>query len=93
MRIRAAPFVHSPRAHPGTARHDGGWAFHGQELLDSDRFPSVTKLLEALGLDRSFVSRFLRPGIIEVIARGEEPRGLSQEWADACAPCPTEARP
>ena len=59
-------------------------AFHWQELLDTGRYRSVTELAEALGLDRSYVSRILRltllaPDIVEAIVHGREPSGRSLE--------------
>ena len=59
-------------------------AFHRQELIDSGRYSSVTKLAEALDVDRFYVGRIMRltllaPDIVEAIVRGEEPSGLSLE--------------
>ena len=59
-------------------------SFHWQELLDSGRHASITELAEALGLDRSYVGRILRltllaPDIVDAIAGGKEPSGLSLE--------------
>ena len=59
-------------------------AFHWQELIDSGRYTSVTELAEALGVDRSYVSRIMRlallaPDIVEAIVEGREPSELSLE--------------
>ena len=59
-------------------------AFHWQELIDSGKYPSISDLAEALGLDRSYVSRIMRlallaPHIVEAIVEGREPTGLSLE--------------
>ena len=57
-------------------------AFHWQELVDSGKYASISDLAEALGLDRSYVSRIMRlallaPDIVEAIVQGREPSGLS----------------
>lgn len=59
-------------------------AFAWQEMLESEHYASVTALAEALGVDRSYVRRILSlaclaPDIVEAIARGDEPGGLSLE--------------
>ena len=59
-------------------------AFHWQELIDSGKYSSISDLGEALGLDRSYVSRIMRltllaPDIVEAIVEGREPSGLSLE--------------
>jgi len=57
-------------------------AFHWQELIDRGKYSSISDLAEALGLDRSYVSRIMRltllaPEIVEAIVDGPEPSGLS----------------
>ena len=59
-------------------------AFHWQELIDSEKYPSIIELADALGIDRSYVGRIMRltllaPVIVEAIAEGREPSGLSLE--------------
>ena len=59
-------------------------AFHWQELVDSGKYASISDLAEALGLDRSYVSRIMRltllaPDIVEAIVEGRESSGLSLE--------------
>ena len=59
-------------------------AFHWQELINDGRYASVTELAEGLDVDRSYVGRIMRlgllaPDIVEAIVRGEEPSGLSLE--------------
>ncbi len=59
-------------------------AFHWQELIDSGKDASISDLAEALGLDRSYVSRIMRltllaPDIVDAIVGGREPSGLSLE--------------
>ena len=66
-------------------------AFHWQELIDSERYSSVTELAEALGVDRSYVGRIMRlallaPDIVEAIVRGEEASGLSLEGLTKVVP-------
>ncbi len=59
-------------------------AFHWQELVDGEKYASMSGLAEALGLDRSYVSRIMRltllaPDIVEAIVDGREPSGMSLE--------------
>ncbi len=59
-------------------------AFWWQELVDSGKYSSISDLAEALGLDRSYVSRIMRltllaPDIVEAIVEGRESSGLSLE--------------
>ena len=59
-------------------------AFHWQGLVDIGKYASISDLAEALGLDRSYVSRIMRltllaPVIVEAIVDGREPSGLSLE--------------
>ena len=59
-------------------------AFHWQELIDGGKYSSISDLAEALGLDRSYVSRIMRltllaPDIVETIVDGQEPSGVSLE--------------
>ena len=59
-------------------------ALHCQALLDGGKYASIADLSEALGLDRSYVSRITRlallaPDIVEAIVQGREPSGLSLE--------------
>ena len=59
-------------------------ALHWQELIDGGKYASISDLAEALGLDRSYVSRIMRlallaPDIVEAIVDGLEPSGLSLE--------------
>ena len=59
-------------------------AFHWQGLIDNGKYSSISDLAEALGLDRSYVSRVMRltllaPEIVETIVDGREPSGLSLE--------------
>ena len=39
-------------------------AFHWQELIDSERYASVTELAAALGVDRSYVGRIMRLALL-----------------------------
>ena len=60
-------------------------AFRWQGLIDNGKYSSITDLSNALGVDRSYVSRIMRlallaPDIIEAIVEGREPSGLSLEW-------------
>jgi hypothetical protein len=53
-----------------------------KDLLDSGKILSISELAQRLGLDQSYIARTLRlsylaPDIIEDIARGNEPSGLS----------------
>jgi len=57
-------------------------AHRWKDLIDSGRFPSITKLAEVIGLDVSYTARLYRltllaPDIIEAILTGNEPNGLS----------------
>jgi len=59
-------------------------AFHWQDLIDTGRYASITELADALGVDRSYVSRIMRltllaPDIVDAISQGREPSGLSLE--------------
>ncbi len=59
-------------------------AFCWQELIDSGRYASIAALAEVLNVDRSYVRRIiglacLAPDIVEAIAMGREPSGLSLE--------------
>jgi len=56
-------------------------AFHWQEIIESGRYGSITRLADALGNDRSCVGRVLRltllaPDIVETILLGREQSGL-----------------
>lgn len=56
-----------------------------QDMLESGQAESVSALAERFGVDRSYVGRILllallallAPDIVETIARGDEPSGLS----------------
>lgn len=57
-------------------------ALEWSELLESGKIKSVSELSRQLDLDGSFVTRLLRlrtlaPDILEKIAKGKEPTGLS----------------
>ena len=57
-------------------------AFHWQDMIDGDRYSSITEIAHALDVDRSYVGRITRltlltPDIVEAILRGVEPSGLS----------------
>ena len=59
-------------------------AFHWQDLVDTGKYASISDLANALGLDRSYVSRIVRlallaPDIVKAIVDGQEPSGLSLE--------------
>ena len=59
-------------------------AFHWQDLVDGGKYSSISDLADALGLDRSYVSRIMRlallaPDIVQAIVAGKEPSGLSLE--------------
>ena len=61
-----------------------GRAHLWQDMLESGRAESISALAERFGVDRSYVGRILRlallaPDIVEAIARGDEPSGLSLE--------------
>ncbi len=66
-------------------------AYRWQELLDSGEFDSPEALAEALGVNVSYVRRFLRlallaPPIVEAIMAGEAPRTLSLTKLDTNLP-------
>ena len=57
-------------------------AHRWQEKLEAGKYADITDLAEALGLDRSYVSRMLgltslAPDIVQAILAGNEPNGLS----------------
>ena len=46
--------------------------FHGQELIDNGKHASLTELPEALDIDRSYVGRIMRLGLLAPdIVRGD----------------------
>ena len=53
-------------------------------MIDTGKHRSITELAKALNVDRSYLGRILRltllaPNIVEAVACGNEPSGLSLE--------------